>query len=44
VIYEWQDAKYLGIDRDGRGTADNEWEDEVCLLSFSLTPMQTLLV
>jgi hypothetical protein len=29
VVYEWQDAKYLGIDRDGKGVADNEWEDEV---------------
>lgn len=32
VIYEWNDAKYLGIDADGTGAGANEWEDNVSIL------------
>lgn len=27
VIYEWEDARYLGIENDGSGAGDNEWDD-----------------
>lgn len=36
VIYEWEDAKLLGIDSDGSGAGQNEWEDQriyVCTLA-----------
>lgn len=29
IIYEWKDAKYIGIDADGTGAGTNEWEEEV---------------
>ena len=28
VIFEWKDAKYLGVDQSGNST-DNQWEDDV---------------
>ena len=31
IIYEWKDAKYIGIDADGSGASENQWEDEVSL-------------
>lgn len=36
IIYEWEDARYIGIDADGTGVGQNEWEDErvyVCSLA-----------
>lgn len=29
IIYEWDDARYIGIDADGSGAGENMWEDEV---------------
>ena len=29
IIYEWNDARYIGIDSDGSGAGQNEWEDQV---------------
>ena len=28
VIFEWEDASHLGIDKNGQST-ENEWSDEV---------------
>lgn len=29
IIYEWSDARYIGIDSDGSGIGENQWESEV---------------
>ena len=29
IIYEWADARYIGVDADGSGSGQNTWEDEV---------------
>ena len=37
VIYEWQDARYLGIEPDGSGAGANDWVDDsrvyICTLA-----------